>query len=189
VAGRVKQQVEILHQVAHHLSPKPDRQDRPANAAEAETQMWDYLTKLQRETPRSGLSARLARFVDSLVQRVGRYGAHLYHCFDDPRIPATTNGLEGYFGLGKRTVRKAVGAGSTSNSIMTNLGEEALVTLQQVQRASSGIEFAGPLDLSAYQKARADLDKMEQPARLRRSQVRNPGKHLRNLLDRWDASP
>ena len=45
----------------------------------------------------------MARFVGDLVERVGRYGEHLYHCFDDARIPATTNGLEGYFGLGKRT--------------------------------------------------------------------------------------
>src|SRR5260221_6265291 len=134
VAGRVKQQVEILREVAHHLSPKPDRPDRPQNAAEAETQMWDYLTQVQRETPRSGLSAKMARFVDELVERVGRYGAHLYHCFDDAQIPATTNQLEGYFGLGKRMVRKAVGAGSTSNSVMTNLGQEVLFALQQVRR-------------------------------------------------------
>ena len=135
------------------------------------------------------LSAKLACFVDDLVERVGRYGAHLYPCFDDARIPATTNGLEGYFGLGKRTVRKAVGAGSTSNSIMTNLGEEVLVALQQVRRTPGGIQLAGSMDLSAYQKARADLDKMEQPARLRRSQARDPGKYIRNLQERWDASP
>ena len=151
--------------------------------------MWDYLTELQRETPRRGLSAKLARFADERVERVGRYGAHLYQCFDDARIPATTNGLEGYFGVGKRVVRKAVGAGSTTNSVVTNLGEEVLIALQQVQRAAKGIEFTGPLDLPAYQKARADLEKMEQPARLRRSQAREPSKHIRNLLDRWHASP
>jgi hypothetical protein len=188
VAGRVKQQVKILREVAHHLSPKPDREDRPANAAQAETQLWDYLTQLQRETPRRGLSAKMAQFVDALVQRVGRYGVHLYCCFEDARIPATTNGLEGYFGLGKRMVRKAVGAGSTSNSVVTNLGEEVLVTLQQVRRAGRGMEFAVPVDQSAYRKARADLEKMEQPARLRRSQARDPGKYIRNLTERWDAS-
>src|SRR5260221_1342563 len=135
VAGRVNQEVKILREVAHLLSPKPDRKDRPQNAAEAETQMWDYLTELQRQTPRSGVSAKTARFVDELVERVGRYGAHLYHCFDDTRIPATTNGLEGYFGVGKRMVRKAVGAGSKSNSVVTNLGEEVLLALHQVRQA------------------------------------------------------
>ena len=54
VAGRVKQQVEILRQVAHHLSPKPHRQDRPQNAAEAETQMWDYLTSYSGRRPEAG---------------------------------------------------------------------------------------------------------------------------------------
>jgi hypothetical protein len=188
IAGRVKQQVEILRQVAHRLSSKPDRPDRPTNAAEAETQMWDYLTQLQRETPRIGLSAKLARFVEDLVQRVGRYGAHLYYCFDDARIPATTNRLEGYFSLTKRMERKAGGAASTSNSVVTNLGEEVLVAFQQVQRAPTGIEVPEPLDRTAYRKVRADLDQMEQPARLRRSKIRNPGKHIRELLDRWNAS-
>lgn len=150
--------------------------------------MWDYLTKLQRDTPRRGLSAKLAAFVDDLVERVGRYGPHLYPCFDDPRIPATTNELEGYFGVGKRTVRKAVGAGSTSNSVMTNLGQEVLLALQQVRRSPAGIELAEPLDRAAYQKARANLDKLEQPARLRRSQARDPSKYIRNLLDRWAAA-
>lgn len=177
--------MEILREVAHHLNPDPDRADRPCNAAEAETQAWDYLGELQRRTRRPGLGALTAQLVDHIVALFGRYGEHLFKCFDDPRIPATTNGLEGFFGLGKRVVRKAVGAGSTSNSVVTNLGGEVLMALHQVR---NGEPFPGTIDLHAYQKARAELDALEEPARLCRSYLRDQGKCLVRLLDRWFSS-
>jgi hypothetical protein len=165
------------------------RQDRPATAAEAETTAWDYLGDLQRQTPRSGLSAPTAHFVDHIVEMFGRYGEHLFVCFDDERIPATTNGLEGFFGLGKRVVRKTLGAGSTTHSVVTNLGAEVLMALHQVRQGDKGAQFPESIDLPAYQKARAELEQMERPARLRRSWLRDQGKRLVSLLDRWLSSP
>jgi hypothetical protein len=189
VAGRVERHVEILQQVAHHLSPDPTRQDRPGNAAEAETQMWDYLGELQRRTPQVGLSAKTAEFVEHLVEIVGRYGEHLYKCFDEERIPASTNELEGFFGISKRLFRKTLGAGSTTNCVVTNLGAQALMALQQVRTQDPLETFPGPINLSAYQKARAELDELERPARQRRSYLRDQAKHLVALLDRWFSSP
>ena len=175
----------ILREVAHQLSLAPERADRPANAAEAETQVWDYLGDLQRATPRTGLSIPTAEFVDHIVGMFGRYGERLFVCFDHDKIPATTNGLEGYFGLAKRVMRKAMGAGSTSNSVMTNLAEEVLMALHGVR---TGKPFPAVIDLPAYQKARSELDQLEQPARRRRSYLRDPGKTLVDLLDRWFSS-
>ena len=188
-AGRVERHVEILGEVAHQLSSAPDRADRPSNAAEAETRAWDYLGDLQRRTPRTGLSAPSATFVDHIVGMFGRYGEHLFVCFDDSRIPATTNGLEGFFGLGKRVVRKALGAGSTTNSVVTNLGAEVLMALHQVRARDNNTVFPPPIDLHAYQTARAELDQHERPARLRRSWLRDQGTYLVSLLDRWLSSP
>ena len=168
-AGRVERHVQILHEVAHQLNSQPERVDRPPNAAEAETRAWDYLGELQRQTPRTGLSAPTAEFVDHIVGMFGRYGEHLFVCFDDNRIPATTNGLEGFFGLGKRVVRKALGAGSTTNSVVTNLGGEVLMALHQVRAVDKSAPFPPPIDLHAYQAARAELDQQERPARLRRA--------------------
>jgi hypothetical protein len=151
--------------------------------------MWDYLGELQRPTPPVGLSAKTAEFVEHLVQIVGRYGEHLYKCFDDERIPASTNELEGFFGVGKRLFRKTQGAGSTTNCVVTNLGAEALMALQQMRQQDPPETFPGPINLSEYQKARAQLDELERPARKRRSYLRDPGKHLVALLDRWFSSP
>jgi hypothetical protein len=178
--------VEILREVAHQLSAAPERADRPAHATEAETQTWDFLGDLRRRTPRCGLSAPTAEFIDHIVGMFGRYGEHLFVCFDHPCIPATNNGMEGFFGLAKRVFRKTAGAGSTSNSVVTNLGEEVLTTLHQV--STGGDPFPAVIDLPAFQKARSELDQMEQPARQRRSYLRDPAKTQVDLLDRWLSS-
>lgn len=181
--------MELLREVAHHLSPSPERADRPQDAAEAETQMWDFLGDQQRRTPRTGLSAPTADFVDHLVGMFGRYGEHLFVCFDDDRIPATTNAQEGFFGQVKRLVRKALGTGSTSNSVIANLGGEVLMALHQVRTAENGASVPANIDQAAYQTAREELEQLEGPARLRRSYLRDQGRHLVNLLDRWFSSP
>jgi hypothetical protein len=150
----------------------------------AETQLWDFLSQLQRNTPRQGLSAKTATFVDHLIELVGRYGPHLFHCFDDPDLLATTNQLEGFFGLGKRQARGALGAGSTTLSVVHNLGAEFLLAYHQVRSGRVDL-LADPIDPQAYRSARQRLDQMERPARQRRSYVRYLDRHLDNLLSRW----
>ena len=151
-------------------------------------QFWDFLTSLQHTTPRVGLNAPTAAFVDHLVAMSGRWGSHLFNCFDDPDLPATTNQLEGAFGQFKRMLRRAVGAKSTSGSLATNLGAEVLMAWHQV-RSGLTPDPQQPIDPQAHRTARAELDRLEQPARERRSWVRNPGRRLAALLSRWRASP
>ena len=187
-AGRVQRHVQILRDLAHHLSTDPARPDRPPHSAEAETQFWDFLTDLQRRTPRVGLSAPTAAFIDHLVALSGRWGAHLFTCFDDPNLPPTTNQLEGGFGQFKRMLRRAVGAKSTTSSLATNLGAELLIAWHQV-RSGGAPTLEVPIDPQAHKKARDDLARLEQPARERRSWVRNLGSRLAGLLTRWMGSP
>ena len=132
-AGRVQRHTEILRDVARELSNAPDRTDRPVSANAAQASFDAYLARLA-ETPRAGLAAATGAFIDTLIERSQRYGAHLFVCFDDPRIPATTNALEGFFGRVKALQRRSLGAGSTTNSVVTNLGAELLVAYQYVRR-------------------------------------------------------
>jgi hypothetical protein len=188
VAGRVQRHVQILRDLAHQLGTDPERVDRPRDAAEAETQFWDFLGELARKTPRLGLSARTAAFVDHLIEIAGRYGAHLFFCFDDPALPATTNQLEGFFGLCKRMARRALGTGSTTHSLVHNLDAEVLLAWHQV-RAGHADHLGEGIDLDAYRRARQALRQQEQPARQRRSFVRHLDHHLDHLLARWLATP
>ena len=178
--------MEHLREVARHLSTAADRLDRPQDAAAAETQFWDFLSRLQRATPRAGLNAKTASFIDHLVAIAGRYGPHLFYCFDDPLLPTTTNQLEGFFGKAKRQARRALGCGSTTHSLVHNLGDEFLLAYQQVTVGRLDV-LAAPIDPQAYRQARGKLKDDEKPARQRRSSVRRLGFHLKQIVSRWMA--
>lgn len=109
-------------------------------------------------------------------------GAHLFVCFDDPRIPATTNGLEGFFGRAKHTLRRALGGGSTTNSVVSNLGADVLIAYQHVQgpdrRAEVRAPTAAPKD---FLLAREKIAAAEVPGVARRSKVRHFKRHIKRL--------
>jgi hypothetical protein len=139
---------------------------------------------LQASAPRAGLGAATRQFVDHIATLVERYGKHLFPCFDDSRIPPTTNGLEGFFGGGKRVIRRAGGCGSTTNSIAQNLGASFLLAVHGAAEAAARLRER-PVNLEAYRSARAALAEAEAPARRRRSYVRHLDDHLERLVSSW----
>lgn len=189
-AGRVLRHTEILRGVAHELSNAPDREDRPASGAEAKARFDTYLEQLSTNTPRAGLAAPTGAFIDSLIERAGRYGAHLFVCFDDPRIPATTNALEGFFGASKATLRSALGAGSTTNTVVSNLGADVLVAYQYLRRpdALAGVRVPSATP-AAFSATRTKLDRDEAPGVRRRSLVRFFKQHVERLRNTWGRPP
>jgi len=136
--------------------------------------------------PRVGLGAATGAFIDDLAKRTRRYGEHLFHCFDDPRIPSTTNDLERFFCVSKQTLRHALGCGSTTNSVLTNLGPDTLVALQHVRQVGvpTASEIAA-LSPSDFLDSRARLARHEEPATKRRSFVRNLTRRLDELRKAW----
>jgi hypothetical protein len=186
VAGRVQRHTVILRGLAHVLSTAPDREDRPGTAAEARAAWNKHLAGLE-ATPRMGLAAATGAFIDSIVTRARRYEHNLFHCFDDPRIPASTNALEQFFGISKRAVRHALGSGSTSNSVVANLGAEPLLALHQL-RNQRVMTRAPTRTVAAFRAARQELAELEAPGIHRRSLVRNLDRHLHGLRDRLRGS-
>jgi len=83
--------------------------------------------------PRRGQDSapRQGDFSDDLLKRAARYDGHLFHCFDDPRIPANTNRVERFFGVSKQALRQSLGCGSTTNTVVANLAAEPLLAFQQ----------------------------------------------------------
>jgi hypothetical protein len=186
-AGRVQRHVEILRGIAHEISPDPDRPDRPANAADAQARFQEHLKKLKAATPPVGLSAASARFVDHVVAVAERGGSHLFACFEDPRIPPNTNRLEGFFGDSKEFARQVTGDASTSNTAIRNLGGPFLVAFSRARSSPPLVPDELTINLDAYTKARAYIAQEEAPARRRRSLVRHPKRHIKELLDGYRA--
>jgi len=168
------------------MSNDPNREDRPATAAQAQARFEAHLDNLSSTTPRAGLGKATGEFIDGLVKRYGRYSHHLFQCFDDPRISATTNGLEGFFGLSKHTLRRSVGSGNTTNSVVGNLGAEALLAYHQMQQpgALTELENISPSP-EQFRAARAKIASEEAPRVQQRSMVRNLKGHLKRLRQSW----
>jgi hypothetical protein len=186
-AGRATRHVELLREVAREITPDPDRDDPPASGDEAHTRLKDLVSSMQDEAPRSGLGATTGAFVDHLAGVAERYGRNLFHCFDDQRIPSTTNKLEGFFGVSKSHIRSSIGAASTSNGVAQNLGADYLEALDYVrsQTHEEAVASIAAVTIDEYRAAREAVDIHEQPARLRRSRRRDAEGHLVDILDWW----
>jgi len=186
VAGRVGRHTDILRSVAHELSNDPDREDRPESAVEAQARFEACLAELAADTPRTGLAAPTGAFIDSILERYERYREHLFVCFDDGRIPATTNSLEGFFGRTKSTLRRAGGAGSTTNTVVANLGAEVLVAYQFVRRPGALAAIRSPdATATAFAVASRGVRSAEAPGIHRRSLIRRFDHQIEKLRDGW----
>ena len=209
MASRVRRHTKIVRSLAHELSTAPDRPDRPATAAAARAR-WDaHLAELARILEPSiggfGLEPQVGTelgpadtppisrlcttdFIAGLLRRAARYSDHLFHCFEDARIPASTNGLERFFGVSKRILRHAVGCGSTTNTVVANLGAEPLLALQQM-RQPSAMQVAPLHSPADFEQARRKIAVNEAPAIRRRSLVRHFDRHLHRLRSDWLKAP
>jgi hypothetical protein len=137
------------------------------------------------------LGAATGRFVDDLVKRYGRYRDHLFYCFDDERTPATTNELEGFFNMSKHALRQTLGCGSTSNSVVSNLGAEALIAHHQMRQPKACVDTLVDVVTQSssaardFLAARRTIAVAEAPATRQRSMVRHLDRHVDRLRQDW----
>jgi hypothetical protein len=137
--------------------------------------------------PKRGKGARRLRFLRHALAVALRYDTGLYPCYADPRIPHTTNDLEGQHGAFKHHLRKLAGRASTSGGPTETVAELLVAPLDAVQRHGTQPirDVAQTLDRQAYASARAKLARLREPARRYRSVQRAPQKHLDTLLSSW----
>ncbi len=137
--------------------------------------------------PKRGKGARRLRFLRHVLAVAQRYDAGLYRCYDDLRIPHTTNDLEGQHGTFKHHLRKLAGRASTSGGPTETVAELLVGPLDAVHRRGTQAirDAAQKLDGQAYATARAKLARLREPARRYRSVQRAPQKHLDSVLSTW----
>ncbi len=83
-------------------------------------------------------------------------------------------------------LRHALGCGSTTNSVLTNLGEDALASFQYVRQVGAPTASAvGAFTPADFRTARARLARHEAPAIRQRSRVRYLPRRLDQLRTAW----
>jgi hypothetical protein len=122
-----------------------------------------------------------------VVKVANSYWPGLFHTYEHPEIPPSTNSLERFFGSSKRSLRSITGCSSTAGGKMESCGE-FLIGAQDLTRTIPKTE----LDQLLYDVSDADfasskrqLNELREPARERRSIRRRLQDFLARTLREW----
>lgn len=182
VANRSSRHLEIVRHVTHILDT-----DKPAT--QVKRILRTYLNRLERKAPRRGRGAQTGHFVDHVVKLANRYWPGLFHAYNNPLIPRTSNSIEGFFGSIKRSLRSTTGRASTAGGKMETCAE-FVVRAQALTRSLPKAELDDLLDAvpdAAFKPQKQELLRIRAPARERRSIQRNLGAFLERTLNSWRA--
>ena len=181
--NRLERHLEIVRQVAHIL-------DTDGSARQVRRTLGRYLRRLEKRAPHRGRGAHTGRFVDNLVKVYKSYKTGLFHTYDHPEIPRTSNSIEGFFGSTKRSLRSTTGRASTAGGKMESCPDfvvQAQALTQLMPRA--GLEqHLNAVPDSSFVNGKRELLRAREPARERRSIKRRPGDFLDRILAAWQAS-
>ena len=164
----------------------PPAPSRPT-AAQVKRVLRRYLNRLEGQAPRRGRGAQTGHFVDHLVKLANSYWPGLFHTYDHPEIPRTTNALEGFFGSSKRSLRSTTGRSSTAGGKMQSCGEFA-IGAQALMRTLSKAELDQHLNAvpdAAFVASKQQLLRFWEPSRERRSIQRRLDVFLGRTLAEW----
>ena len=180
MANRSERHLGIIRHVAHILKSE-------SAGAQVKRVLRRYLNRLEQEAPRRGRGAQTGHFVDHVVKVANSYWPGLFHAYDHPQIPRTSNTLEGFLGSIKHEIRTTTGRASTVGSTMDSYGElavqvKALVHVLPKEELKQRI--ADVTD-DALKVAKKKLAEIHEPARERRSIVRRPEAFLERVVSKW----
>ena len=180
VSNRTERHLTILRHVAHIL-------DTDSSGPQVKRILRRYLNRLADQAPRHGRGARTGHFVDHLLKVAKSYWPGLFHTYDHPQIPRTSNGIEGFFGSIKRSIRSTSGRASTAGGKMETCAE-FLVRAQGLVRLMPKAILDPLLEAvpqAAFATGKQELLRIRAPARERRSIQRNLKSFLDRILAAW----
>jgi hypothetical protein len=146
------------------------------------------IEKHRAAAPQRGKGARRRRFVEHVAAVAKRYDRGLYHCYDDTRIPQTSNQLEGKHGAGKKHERKVTGRASTSGGPMETAPEFHTVALDAIKRNAVKRSVLASVSDAEYSASRKALRVLMERSRRYRSIQRDPQKNLDRIVREFEAA-
>jgi len=180
VANRSGRHVGIVRHVAHIL-------DTNSPGSQVKRVFRRYLNRLVQQAPRRGRGAHTGHFIDHLVKLANSYWPGLFHTYDHREIPRTSNGIEGFFGSIKRSLRSISGRASTAGGTMQSCGEfvvRAHALVRTMPKATLDT-LLGAVPDTTFATRKQHLLRIRAPARERRSMQRDLGAFLERALADW----
>ena len=140
--------------------------------------------------PQRGPGTFLRRFILNAKRVTASYWPGLFHCYDDPRIPHTSNAIEHTFGKGKRLLRACGGRKSTAVGPGSAGGSFFLFTVafhsttSRVERDALLMQYSK----EEYRAARIKQAAIRRPEAKRRQFARSPDAVLDRIAENWDRT-
>lgn len=184
LAGRLTMCMIVLIGIRNILWPKKP----PKGGNTIKKRLSSFLSTQLILAPTRGPGTYLRRFVEHAEKVTKSYWPGLFHCYDDPRIPQTSNSVEGIFGKGKRLLRAcggrkstAVGPGSTGGSFFL-----FAVAFHEVAPREEREALLMQYSKQEYKAARIRQREIRGPEARRRQYARNPESLLDSIGKRWE---
>lgn len=108
------------------------------------------------------------------------YGPHLFHCYDVPDLPRTTNDLEHFFGSARYHERRATGRKFASPGTVVRGAVRLVAAVATRQRPFAATDLR-PATPAAWRTLRAEVDRRHQARRRQFRFRRDPGAYLAQL--------
>jgi hypothetical protein len=178
LARRLTRQVEIVRDIAHILG-------LDLSGKEVESQLEGYLKTLT-HNPETGRGAPMGRFQGKVKEITGRFWSGLFACYDVDSLPRTNNALESFFRLLKSHDRRCRGNKSNAGGLLESIGPVIAQLWPTLHERPDLYSLYQDLTKEELQKARQNLQDLSEPARARRSFVRDYEAHLQELISELD---
>lgn len=140
--------------------------------------------------PTRGPGAYLRRFILHAKRVTKSYWNGLFHCYDDPRIPHTSNAIEQTFGKGKRLLRACAGKKTTAVGPGSASGAYFLYTvaLHATTTRTERETILKQYSKEEYLASRLKQAEIRGPESRRRQYARNPEETLARINETWDRT-
>jgi hypothetical protein len=178
LARRLTRQVEIVRAIARILG-------LAVSGKEVEAQLQVYLETLV-HNPESGRGAPMGRFQCTVKEITKRFWSGLFACYDVDGLPRTNNDLESFFRVIKAHDRRARGNKSNAGGLLESIGPILAQLWPTLQARPDLQSLFHELTTEELQKARQHIEDLSEPARDRRSFVRDYEGHLQDLIAELD---
>jgi len=139
----------------------------------------DYLTDLKPSFPED------TAIIDHIIQRTQAWAPGLFHCYEEPAIPRTDNGLEQCIGILKRQRRRTTGHKTVADYI-TRHGPYA-VFYDPGQTAEDTLDHFRQVSTKEFREERERFRAAQACQRRIRSFRRDPGGYLHRLESMWQG--
>jgi len=181
LALRLSRQVEIVRDIAHLLNVED-----PGKVVKA--RLTNYLGEIRKnlELPEQATDVARKQFSLHVIAVTERFWPGLFACYDVKELPNNNNDLESFFRTVKWHQRRAQGKKSTAGGPLESFAPLFVQLWPKLKERPELQSLLDGLSAEEVKRARDGLQALAEPARIRRSFIRDSDAQVHDALAEWE---